>query len=147
MIYENRKDYAKARAFYESILKKQPKNYSVTNNLAYLISETSSSPDDLKKAIGMIEVVLKEKPGDPAVSDTLSWLYYKSGDYEKALTTLTGVFQKNPDNPELNYHMGMILYKKGQMKEAKSHLEKAVKSKFAYRGSNEAKAVLGKIKG
>lgn len=147
MIYENRKDYAKARTFYESILKKQPKNYSVTNNLAYLISETSSSPDDLKKAIGMSESILKEKPGDPAVSDTLSWLYYKSGNYEKALTTLNGVFQKNPDNPELNYHMGMILYKKGQMKEAKSHLEKAVKSKFAYRGSKEAKTVLDKIKG
>ncbi len=147
MMYENRKDFPKARAFYESMLKKRPNSLSMANNLAFLIGETSSSADDLNKAVALSEKVLKEKPGDSAASDTLGWLYYKQGNYDRALATVSGAYEKNPDNPVLNYHMGMIKYKKGLKPDAKKHLEKAVKSNVAYRGIHEAKAVLDTLKG
>jgi tetratricopeptide (TPR) repeat protein len=146
-IYESKGKVQKAIDLYKAILGKQPENHVVANNLAVLIGETSSSSDDLKKAIGISEATVKARPSDPLMKDTLGWLYYRVGDYEKALTALTQALENAPDKPELNYHMGMILYKKDQMTQAKKHLEKAVNTKASYHGIEEARTVLGNIKG
>jgi len=145
-MYETQNRVDKAIDLYRTLLDKDPQNHAVANNLAVLIGETSTSPGDLKKAIALIEEVIKARPGDSLIKDTLGWLHYRAGDYTRAQTALTQALALAPNHPELNYHMGMILFKKGQTALARTHLEKALRTKEPYRGIDEARTTLNQLK-
>ena len=85
------------------------------------------------------------RPEDPAVLDTLGWIYFKMGDNPTALTTLAKAAGKEPENGLINYHMGMASLKSGKTVEAKEYLKKAVESKQTFDEKEEAKKMLGQL--
>ena len=122
MLYEQTKDFEKARAAYEKVLANNPDFVSALNNLAYLYATHFNQPD---KALELATKARQLKPEDASVADTLGWISYKKGDYPRALGLLQQSAAKLTDNAEVQYHLGMANYMMGQVDAAKKALERA----------------------
>jgi tetratricopeptide (TPR) repeat protein len=113
-------EYQKGRAVYEEALQKLPGFWPAANDLAVLLCERAASVADLDKALSLAQSALKSRPEEPAVQDTLGWIWYKKGDVGKALEMLQRAQGKAPENAEINYHLGMALVKAGRREEARA---------------------------
>ena len=112
MLYEQTKDFDKARDAYEKLLANSPDFVSALNNLAYLYATHFNQPD---KALELANKARQLKPEDASVADTLGWVSYKKGDYPRALGLLQQSASKLSDNAEVQYHLGMANYMMGQV--------------------------------
>jgi tetratricopeptide (TPR) repeat protein len=144
-IYAQTNEFKKAIDVYEKVLEKQPNLWVAANDLAFLLSEHSTSKKDLEKALKLAGQAQKLRPEDPAVMDTMGWVYYKQGDSNRAADLIAKALSKNPDNPVIMYHLGMAYYKLGRMNEAKEQLKKATEAKEDFFGKDEARKTLGKM--
>ena len=143
-IYESQKKYEDAISLYEKMLEKSPDNLLAVNNLAVLLSEHRSDAPSKSRAL---ELALRLADSEqPALQDTLGWIYYQSGDYAKAADVLSGVVEKAPKVPVFRYHLGMAYYKQGDMRAAAKLLSEAVDQKFSYPGVDEARKVYEEIR-
>jgi len=138
-------NYQKARAAYEGALQMQPGFWPAANDLAVLLCERAASAADLDKALSLAQSALKSRPEDPAVQDTLGWIWYKKGDMGKALEMLQRAQGKAPESAEINYHLGMALVKAGRREEARAHLKKSVAGVGDFPGREEAVRTLAGI--
>lgn len=84
-IYINAKQYRKAEAMFNDLVKEDPENFTVWNNLAWLYA-TAEDPSirNGKKAVRYAQEAMTLAPTDYHIWSTLSEAYYVSGDYEKA---------------------------------------------------------------
>jgi tetratricopeptide (TPR) repeat protein len=131
---------------YERALKTEPKFWFAANNLAFLLSEFSDQKADFDRALELSQKALKQRPGDPAILDTIGWVYYRLGDFSKAQGLIEQALAGAPDSAILNYHMGMALYKADQIEEAREKLEKALAGDDGFYGRKEAEETLVKLK-
>ena len=131
---------------YERALKADPNFWFAANNLAFLLSEFSDQKADLDRALELSQKALKKRPGDPAILDTIGWVYYRQGDFSKAQGLIEQALAGAPDSAILNYHMGMALYKTDQIEEAREKLEKALAGDDEFNGRKKAEETLNKIK-
>ena len=138
-------DYQKGRAAYEEALQKQPGFWPAANDLAVLLCERAESGADLDKALSLAQNALKTRPEEPAIQDTVGWVWYKKGDAGKALEMLQRAQGKVPENAEINYHLGMALVKAGRREEAKAHLKISVAGVGDFPGREEAARTLAGI--
>jgi len=65
----------------EAALAADPNDASLNNNLGYMYAERGIQ---LVKARRMIRVALEGRPGEPAFTDSLAWVYYKQGLFRDA---------------------------------------------------------------
>lgn len=140
---ERTRAYEKAIATYERVLKKSPENTIAANNLASLLLDYRTDADSLKRAREL--TTRFESSSQPAFTDTLGWMYYRSGELDKAIGLMEKVVKQVPNSRIFRFHLGMAYYKKGNLQAAKSHLAKAVEGKNDYSGFEEAKTTLKKI--
>lgn len=141
--HEDNRDYNKAMAVYEAVLKKNPSNLVAANNLASLLADRKGDIGSLKRAK---ELALQfESSSQPAFRDTLGWVYYKSGETDKAVPLLEGVVKQAPNIPVFKYHLGMAYHKQGNIAEARKQLIVATQSKKDFPGLDEARDTLKKI--
>jgi len=131
---------------YERALAADPNYWFAANNLAFLLSESSDQKTDLDRALELSQKALKQRPGDPAILDTIGWVYYRLGDFSKAQGLIEQALAGAPDSAILNYHMGMALYKTDRIDEARENLEKALAGDDEFYGRKEAEETLNKIK-
>jgi len=84
-IYISAKQYTKAEEMLLALLKENPDDFKLLNNLAWLYA-TAENPAirDGKKAVRYAQKAMVLAPNDYHVWSTLSEAYYVSGDYEKA---------------------------------------------------------------
>ncbi|MGB5896244.1 MAG: tetratricopeptide repeat protein, partial [Ignavibacteriaceae bacterium] len=82
---------------------------------------------------------------EPAVLDTLGWIYYQMGDVNPALDLIEKALAGDPENPALNYHMGMVLYKTGRTDEAREKLGRALEGGESFPWREEAEKVMKKL--
>lgn len=144
-VYQVSGKYDESIAQYESVLKREPNNTLVANNLASLLSDYKGDKASLDKALQIAKPL--EATANPTFIDTLGWIYFKLGQTDNSIRLLTQVVQQAPQIPIFQYHLGMALYKKGDLPAAKQHLQAAASSKDKYPGLEEAKATLAKIAG
>ena len=144
IIYEQMKDYPKARDAYEKLLAVSPNSLLGLNNLAYLYAERL---DRLDKAYELAKKARTLEPGDGMVADTLGWILYKRGDYQQALALMQESAAKFPDNPEVQFHLGMANYMMGQAAAARSALEKAAHAPADFPAKDEAQRRLALLEG
>ena len=137
--------YLKAMDVYEKVLAKQPDMSSAANDLAFLLSEYGRKSGDLDKALTLANKAMAQDPDNPAVMDTLGWIYYKKGDNSKALKLLGKAQAKVQGNATIKYHLGMALYKAGKRDQAKDMLGQAVKSGEMFIGRDEAGKILEEL--
>jgi tetratricopeptide (TPR) repeat protein len=85
-------------------------------------------------------------PKNPAVLDTLGWIYYKKGLYRSAIVELEQSHEKIQTNPVILYHLGMAYLKNDQKKEAKAALEKALELNKEFPGYKQAQQALANMR-
>jgi tetratricopeptide (TPR) repeat protein len=139
LVYEQMKDYAKARDTYEKLLALNPNSVVGLNNLAILYCERLNQLD---RAYELAQKARNLAPGNGSIADTLGWVLYKRGDYQQALTLLQESASKLPDNPELQFHIGMTAYMMGQTDVARVALRKAASADKDFPGKDESKSRL-----
>ena len=106
LIYDKTRDYTKARDTYEKLLSVQ-EDPGMMNNLAYIYAEHFNQLD---KAYEWARRARIMAPANPAIADTLGWIFYKQGRYQNALGLLQESVTALPDSPEIQFHFGMACY-------------------------------------
>jgi tetratricopeptide (TPR) repeat protein len=97
-------------------LRLDPNNAAAMNNLAFNLAETGT---DLDRALALAEGVARKFPNDPAVTDTLGWVYAKRGLNQSAIKVLSILVKKYPKEPAFRYHLAMVLLQNKQPSDAK----------------------------
>ena len=144
-IRERQQQYEEAIKLYEGLLASKPDNLLATNNLAALLADHRTDEASLNQAKALADKLVDAK--QPALQDTVGWVYYRVGDYNKAAEVLSAVVEAAPDVPIFRYHLGMAYYKQGDTRAAKEILSGAVAEDMAYDGVEEARRVYAEIGG
>jgi tetratricopeptide (TPR) repeat protein len=122
-MYERQARYDKAIAQYRQVVSLQPKNAVALNNLAYALAIREH---DLQAALPLAEEAKALAPGNPAVLDTLGWIYFLSADPARAAFHLTDAARLAPDNPSIGLHLVEALAAAGRMDEARTELTRVL---------------------
>lgn len=141
MLYEKQGKFKEAIAQYREIIKIEPGNLVVANNLASLLLETSPSAEDIQTALDLTRDFVNQQ--QPALLDTLGWVYVKAARYPEAVTLLRKVVEMAPDVAVFKYHLGVALKMDGKEEEGKKYLMEAVNSSQKFIGKEEASKLLG----
>jgi tetratricopeptide (TPR) repeat protein len=112
-----------ARDNYRKALALQPDNPNVMNNLAYLIVETGGNPQEAQQ---LAQEAVKRQPQQPDFTDTLGWVYLKSGHSDSALQVFTNLVRRYADNPTFRYHLAASMAQKGDRAAAREALAAAL---------------------
>jgi Tfp pilus assembly protein PilF len=117
---------------YRRVLEIDPRNAITLNNLAYLLAEKASQPDE---ALKYAEQAKEIAPASSEVDDTLGWIYYRKGNYPTAVKYLeTATANKYLETATANsrmavrkYHLAMAYLKAGDLKRGQQTLAAALK--------------------
>lgn len=107
--------------YYERALAESPEQVAVMNNLAYLLADSGK---DLDRALQLAQKAKQMDPENPAVNDTIGWVYYHKGMYATAVEYLQKADAKN--RPLRRYHLGMAYLKIGERQRAIFELQSAL---------------------
>ncbi len=141
-IYQQIGNIKEAESYYRKALEIRDDFAPAANNLAWLLAEHGGNIDE---ALGLAQMAKEKMPKDPAIMDTLGWIYYKKGLYPSAIVELQESHENMPANPVILYHLGMAYLKNNQKEEAKAALEEALKLDKEFPGHKEARQALKDI--
>ena len=134
----NRMDEAQQR--YERVIQLDRQAPVAANNLAWMYAERGGNLDI---ALQLAQTARRNLPNQPAVADTLGWVYYKKQQYDLAIRELEDAVEKDPENPEYQYHLGAAYAAKGEVSKARTALQKAVARPFS--ASEDARKALNAL--
>ena len=98
-----------------NILAQDPNHAATLNALGYTLTNHTQRYEE---AADLIERALALSPGDPAILDSLGWVYYKLGQYSESEALLREAHKAFPD-PEVAAHLGEVLWVQGRQFEAR----------------------------
>ena len=92
---------------YEIILRMDPRNIVVMNNLAWNLC---ISGGDLNRAEQLSRMTIMREPSNPIYLDTYAWILYKKGDYQSALFFIERAIDNSTDelDKEIESHYKAI---------------------------------------
>jgi tetratricopeptide (TPR) repeat protein len=122
--YEKVQLFDKAVDLYEKILLINPQDNASKNNLATLFLDHYGQPEDIKKAVHIVESFKQAK--QPYFLDTYGWAKLKSGELEDALSIFKQVIMLQPDVPVFRYHLAVAYNNLGDSLSASSELKQAL---------------------
>lgn len=96
------------------IIERQPQHAEALNALGYALADRT---DRWAEALPLIERALAISPDNPAVIDSLGWVYFRMGNIERALPLLEQAFSLMPDH-EIAAHLGEVLWLTGERERA-----------------------------
>jgi tetratricopeptide (TPR) repeat protein len=118
---------ADAEALYQRILKAQPQNLIVINNLAWILCEERNK---CQEALELSQEALKIAPEYADLIDTRGVAYYRLGQIDRAVQDFRKCIELYlPQTPSVTasyFHLGRALAKLGQKDEAVQNLGKAI---------------------
>lgn len=129
---------------YEQIIALDPQAVVAANNLAYLYVERG---EHLDEALRLAQVAKAQLPTEPKVNDTLGWIYFKKNLTSQAISLLVQAADADKANPVPRYHLGMAYMQSGDLQKAQQSLEKALNLSSDFRGADEARKALERIRG
>ena len=112
------------------ILELNPDNAAALNALGYTLADHNVE-GRLEEARELIEQAHALEPGNPAIMDSLGWVYYRLGDPERALPWLERAYAAMPDQ-EVAAHLAEVLWASGRHDAARTFIEQA-RARFAER--------------
>jgi Flp pilus assembly protein TadD len=98
------------------VIRREPDNASALNALGYTLADKTERLNEAKEYILKAAQLL---PDDPAILDSLGWVYYCLGKYEDAIKWLTKAFEHLKD-AEIAAHLGEALWMSGDTGKARS---------------------------
>ena len=115
MIHESEGSLQAMEHDLRSILAQDPNHAATLNALGYSLTNRTQRYEE---AAVLVERALALSPGDPAIMDSLGWVYYKLGQYVQSESLLREAHAAFPD-PEVAAHLGEVLWAQGREVEAK----------------------------
>ena len=115
MVHESEGQLSAMENDLRSILAQDPDHAATLNALGYTLTNHTQRYEE---AADLIERALALSPGDPAILDSLGWVYYKLGQYNESEALLREAHNAFPD-PEVAAHLGEVLWVQGRQFEAR----------------------------
>ena len=115
MVHESEGQLGAMENDLRSILAQDPNHAATLNALGYTLTNHTQRYEE---AADLIERALALSPGDPAILDSLGWVYYKLGQYSESEALLREAHNAFPD-PEVAAHLGEVLWVQGRQIEAR----------------------------
>ena len=112
----------------EALVALEPDNAQILNALGYTLTDRTTRHNEA------LQLLLKAhtlQPDDPAILDSLGWVYYNLQRYDEAEDYLTKAYGAFPD-PEVAYHYGAALWQQSKPDQALRIWRKALRSKPDY---------------
>jgi putative PEP-CTERM system TPR-repeat lipoprotein len=122
---------------YEIILKAEPSNALIMNNLAWLYHQVRDT-----RALSTAEQAYKLRPDVPSVADTLGWILVEEGNLTRGLEVLEKAYNSAKDQPEITFHYAAALIKSGDKAKGQPLLAELIKSGKTFPQIEEAKRLL-----
>ena len=120
--YYSAKQYGKAEADYQEILRHDENNGLALANLAAIELEENKLDDADKH----IEAALAQSPNDAYNLTVLGRIRFAEARYDEALDALSRAGNLDPQNPDIENYLGVTLAEKGLRAQAETALRRAV---------------------
>ncbi len=121
-IYFRKKEFAKAKIYFERLLEQYPNNESYLDSLSQSLLKTG----DYKKAISVLLNLLKQKPKNSRLLNSLGKAYLKQGDMDKARHFYTRAIKAFPGSVESICNLGELEKMEGNVVESINHFKSAI---------------------
>jgi putative PEP-CTERM system TPR-repeat lipoprotein len=131
------KQYKQAASLFEELLKREPNNPAVLNNLAWTYQQ-----DKDPRALATAQQALKAAKDSPAVMDTAGWLMVEQGDVKGGLPLLQKAASLAPNALEIRYHYAAALNKSGDKAGARKELTEVLSQNKPFGQIDDARALL-----
>lgn len=131
------KDWPKAEAMYQAVLKKQPNNAMALNNLAWLL--VAQHKPGAAALAERANALLPERAG---LLDTLALALEAEGRVPAALDAQRRAVALSPTDPMMRLRLAQIYIKSGEKSAARKELEVVVRSSPGFAGQADAAALL-----
>jgi len=109
-------DWEEGRAALHKALELGPDQPSALNFLGYSMLERR---ENIPGALRLIAKASALRPDSIAITDSLGWAYFLSGDYEKAVSTLERAVDLEPVEPTIGEHLGDAYWRAGRKVDAR----------------------------
>jgi tetratricopeptide (TPR) repeat protein len=106
----------------EHLYHDRPEDGTITNALGFLLADHNR---ELSRADRLIEAALKGEPDNPAILDSLGWVYYRRGLPQQALPLLERAFRLAQDG-DIGAHWGEVLWALGEKSRARDAWNRAL---------------------
>lgn len=131
------KQFKPAIALMQDLLKRNPNNPAVLNNLAWAYQQEKDP-----RALDTAEQAYKLSGNNASVMDTLGWMLVEQGNLTRGVPLLQKAGGIAPDAPEIHYHLAVGLSKSGDKQGARKELDKLVAQNRPFPQLDEARALL-----
>jgi len=132
--------YKAAGEQYEVVLKKQPDNVLVLNNLAWVYEQLKDP-----RAIQMAEQAYKLRTNSGPIMDTYGWMLVNQGGLEKGLALLQQAVSLAPDQQEIRYHYAVALVRSGKKDSGRAELERILSGDGNFAQEAQARELLKSV--
>ncbi len=109
-------DWAGSKAAMERALALAPDQALVLNQYGY---SQIARRENVAQASTLIERASKLRPDDPAITDSLGWVYFLTGKVSDAVPLLEKAAAGDPTEPTINEHLGDAYWTSGRLYEAR----------------------------
>jgi tetratricopeptide (TPR) repeat protein len=109
-------DWAGSKVAMQKALAIAPNQAMVLNQLGY---SQIAHRENVADASSLIEQASKLRPDDPAITDSLGWVYYLRGNVAGAVPLLEKAAASDPTEPTINEHLGDAYWASGRLLEAR----------------------------
>ncbi len=135
-----RNDYKSAAEQFELALRVDPTHVVALNDLAwtYLQMKDARARALAERAYGIADA-------NPAVLDTLGWIYVSNGDAKRGLPLLKKAATLAPQAGDIRFHLGVGLAHSGDKANARKELEQLLADNRDYARRDEVKAMLAAL--
>ena len=106
----------------EKLIELDPDDAHALNALGYHLTVNNG---DLDRAEQLLVQARQLLPDDPAIMDSMGWLWFKKGEYDKAVEVLNEAYTRYPD-AEVAAHLAQALWFSGARDEARELVEQAL---------------------
>lgn len=108
----------------QKVITAQPDNGYALNALGYFLVDRNERLDEAEKYLTR---AIELQPSDPAIIDSVGWLYYRQKRYDEAIEMLRKAYDILPD-AEIAAHLGEVLWVTGDEASATQVWEEALKT-------------------
>ncbi len=136
--YFSAREYGKAEADYQQILRQDENNGLALANLAQIELEENKLDDADKH----IQAALTQSPNDAYNLTVLGRIRFSEARYDKALDALSRASKLDPQNPDIENYLGVTLAQKGLRAQAETALRRAVQLDPNYGAAHNNLAVI-----
>lgn len=108
--------WPEARAVLEQALQIEPANAQILNYLGYSLLERR---EDIARGLALVTRAHQLSPQSAAITDSLGWGYFLTGEVDKALPLLEAAAQAEGGDVAINEHLGDAYWRVGRRIEAR----------------------------